>query len=192
MQFLTMIKGFIGAIPAAYWKWIAIVILCVILGMKIQSCVHHCPKCPEGRGSSVAVRIDTVYCHDTTRGPVTTPTTVTPHITYHKVIQPEIKPTAVDTPKPVIVPDTSYCYENQWTENDGAKIGIKVCSAILPEIKPMDWAPVRTYIPPPQIVKEIRRTDTIAYEIKQPIINKWWFWLPIAIGTGVAGYYAHK
>jgi len=168
-KFFTFIANVFKAVPASYWKYIGIVILCLVIGMRFQSCIHHCPKCPEFKGSSKDTVIKVIYATDTSKGKVGGDSIkVVPKITssFKKQIKPEIKPNIsptlpVDT-VPVIIEtkDTQYCYSAEWKENDGSVIGVTGCSLMLPQEKPKDFTFDHKYFPAPKVEKTITVKDT--------------------------------
>lgn len=150
------------------WRYVLIGIIAAVIGFQVHSCVHSCPKCPEIK-PSVVTRYDTVKVKDTARGSV--PVAVVSRVTFRKVVRPVIQPAVIEDTTPAYVPDTSYCYEAQWSEKDGAAIGIKVCSVILPQTKPPDWTLQKSYVAPPRIEKTIMVTDTIYAPRKRWVLS---------------------
>ena len=163
---------------AKYWPYLALGIVIWFFGEYVG---YGCHKCPVISGSSRDTVVRTVQIHDTLRAKVQdTAIHVVPVVTYHKVIEPVIKPTVpADTPKPaVIVACTTYCYDAIKRQADSAVIGIHVCSAILPQTKPPDWSLEISYQRPPIVERTITVKDTVSAPVKH--------W-NISLGTG-AGY----
>ena len=185
---LSFAKTYLLPILEKNWRYILIGILCSVIGFKVHSCTYHCP---EIAAVTTTVKYDTIYSHDTVRialGPQQT--TVVPVVTFHKQIEPVIQPATIhDTVRaPVILPETSFCYQTVTKMPDSALIGVKGCSRILPMVLPPDWQWNVWYVAPPKI-KEVE-TIKIQYVTNKVLwYSHWWLWLPVTVATGVLAYH---
>jgi hypothetical protein len=157
-----MLLTFLKSIPPKYYAAFLIgAVIFWIGGMSRMSC-HHCPTI---QGHSETVKWDTIWKHDTIKGPLPASSIS---------VKPNIKPIFVAAIKPdsslkpiEVQQDTQYCYETQWAESDSAKIGVKICSYILPQKKPVDFTFDKWYVAPPAIVKTLTVKDTVAAPMKK-------------------------